>query len=899
MEGMKNVLVSANPGSGKTFSLSMEVAKSIDAGEDPANILCLTFTKKARDNMEESIRKHVDNSIKIPEVMTFHSFANSVIVQRRGSSDPIPERLLRYQIMRSLRDRNVMNYDTSVLMNDYPSIINISQITGAIRFLKSFGVLPPAIDVSAMKSYIKDMYGRGMGVTGYSREEMVTLAGSFVDIFSDYEKSKIKGELDYNDQILQAIDIVKKYARKYRIVFIDEVQDMSGIEYELVKQVADVIYAVGDMKQAIFGFQGGDIKSLLKMKEERDVEEQFMEGTRRLCQNVMEYCRNFYTSTTKQALSDDILKFNTIKEGKPHLGILKCKDKNEIPDAVFLQLSRLDKSESVGIIVRTNSQANQISDYLSDKKIRHHKVSGSKGNLDWRKDMADFVAGIYGGQPEIISMLYSRFSGVELKDAVEIVDRMRFAKNPTEFLPEHINDCRKIYGKNLMGLKKLFYEYIIPASIRFGQPCLEAATEVYNSLPFFIERVKNGEDISLREITDYILQENNYEGVDEIDERISVITVHKAKGLEFDDVIYVPTVQKKRSISAIDMITGSITSQIGVDYGVEQRMDEECRIDFVGITRTKGSLTVVCVDDNLSRYNFEPITVVNFQPERKVNEFISLKEMLEESVNRKEEEPWLIKFMERKFSKLNKLSYSMLQKTEKLQDFAESYILGIQFRSTALTFGTNIHTFIEEFIKNHSSPTLLTDDKEIKTWSNFVAYDRYIRDELKGSWEGSELVMKKRVDEVFPDMKSDLTIEGRIDGVYNYETPQGKRTVIVDFKTSKKPDQNYVIQLSLYGKLYALAKGVDSKSVESEISYLSLRDTKVNLGVYERKWDKFEPVIMERGLEKVKELVSRFSQYKASIDIFVGDIMQLKSGENRLIKEMQDVLKRETEKLNR
>lgn len=895
MENTKNVLVSANPGSGKTYALSIEVAELINSGENPENVICLTFTKKARDHMEEAIAKRLSDARKIPEVMTFHGFANSIIVERRGNSRPIPERLMRYAISRSLRERSLMNYDISVLLKDYPSIVNVGQITNAIRFLKSFGILPESIDVDAMKAYIKDQYGKGMGVNGYSRDEMLTLAEGFVNIFSDYEKSKMKDELDYNDQLLQAIDIVKKYSRKYDRVFIDEVQDMSGIEYDLVKYVANSIYAVGDMKQAIFGFQGGDVKSLMQMREERDIENQFMEGTRRLTENVMEYCRNFYTANTKQGLSDELLKFKSHRGGKSQLEILKCKDQSEIEEAVFQKLKSFKESETVGIIVRTNSQANDLSSFLTDKGVKHQKVSGTKGNQEWREDIASFVGGIFGSQIDLIPMLYSRFSEVDLKDAVGIVDKMRFASNPAEFLPEKIQKCRKVYGQDLTELKHLFKDYIIPVSLKFGQTCMETAVEVYNSIPYFLERVKKSHDTGLQEITEYIMQENNYENVEDITENISIITVHKAKGLEFDHVIYVPLVQKRHSVSAIDMITGSITSQINVDYGLEQRTEEECRIDFVAMTRTKGSLSIICKNDNLNRFQLEPISVKTFSPERGNNEFVSMKDLLTVSSSREAHDPWLMAFMEKKLSKLNKLSYTMLQKTERLEDFIESYILGIQFRTTALTFGTNIHSLIEEYIKNHNSPSLLTDEKDVKTWANFMAYDRYIKGELKGEWIGSELIMKKRVDEVFPEMKSTLTVEGRIDGVYEHEESGSVKTIIVDFKTSKKTDQNYALQLSLYAKLYSLVKGVDLNSIESEISYLALRDTKVNLGNYGKKWDRFDPVIIQRGLEKIKSMVSKFSQYKNSIDIFAGDIMQIRSSESRLIREIQEILRDEIE----
>ncbi len=896
MIGKSRILVSANPGSGKTEDLSTQVSKLLHEGVNPDNILCLTFTNKARDEMERRIiLKMKDSPIKMPEIHTFHSLSQSIINQRIETGDLIPERFLRYQILKSLETRQIMNYDGEVLSRDYPAIVNVGQIVNAIKFLKSFAILPDKINIEELKKKVRAEYNNGNGVNGYSLEEMETLCDGFVDIFRDYEASKSASQMDYNDILLRAVNYSRAHFNKFQYVFVDEVQDMSEIEYELVKQVGENIYAVGDMKQAIFGFQGGNVRAFREMMSGKDYEKRFIEGTRRLPKNIMEYCSNFYSTHEPEELSPELEHFKSMNDRDGEVTLIRLKDKGDTVDAVIDILKRLDDEKSVGIIVRTNEQANDLSDSLTLKNIPHQKISGTKGEKLWRQEIAKFVGGVYGTSDSIIGMIYSIYSQIPLYEGIQIAERMRFENDLKKVLPKELIELREKYGSHKNQLLQLFSDYIIPNSFTLGESAFEAAKDVFESLPIFLERFGTSEEYSLAGLQKYILQENSRDSVDEITGRICIITVHKAKGLEFDHVIYIPRYNQKKNVSAIDLIVNSILESNGLSYSMNERIREENRIDFVALSRTKNSLDIITEKKSSERYNLEPCKKIDFANKVVINEFVSMKEISERENLKMNFKPWVRDYLKRKMDRLNNLSFTMLERVKELDKFVEAYVLGIQTKSTALTFGSDIHSYIENFIKNHETPPILDDEKLTRTWSNFISYDKYVREIQKGKWIGSEMKFKQKVNNVYPDIMTGITVEGRIDGLYTYMDGNIEKTVIVDFKTSKKVNRDYVNQLSLYAKLFSLENKMGMDQIESEIAYLSLRDTKVNINRIEKRWDRIEPTIEVRALEDVKNTIQKFVNYKSSIDSMVRDILSVRNPESTVFIEFQKALKMETE----
>ena len=205
----RNIVVSANPGTGKTEFIANTVISYLDRGISSKDILCLTFTRKARDEMEERIAGKISSANKnydVPMVETFHSFALSIITDGGRNINTLPERFMRHMIINSMVSRKLMNYSPEYLNGKFPGIVNVGGLTNAIKLLKSYGIYPNLVNVDEILESINLLYEKGKGLKEYSKEEMLIFARKFYDIYIDYENIKGKKFLDYNDYIEKALE---------------------------------------------------------------------------------------------------------------------------------------------------------------------------------------------------------------------------------------------------------------------------------------------------------------------------------------------------------------------------------------------------------------------------------------------------------------------------------------------------------------------------------------------------------------------------------------------------------------------------------------------------------------------------------------------------------------------
>ena len=146
-----NLLITANPGTGKTLLLAHKFLSLVKNGFNPEQILCLTFTDKAKREMEGRIINLLfDNGISCElsklNIYTFHSFALNNIEEQ----NIISTNLLRFSIYTYLKDNQIFNYLDSYLIDTI-----VPRIENLIRYLKSFGITPDKIDVEKTKSFLK------------------------------------------------------------------------------------------------------------------------------------------------------------------------------------------------------------------------------------------------------------------------------------------------------------------------------------------------------------------------------------------------------------------------------------------------------------------------------------------------------------------------------------------------------------------------------------------------------------------------------------------------------------------------------------------------------------------------------------------------------------------------
>lgn len=209
IEAKGNILVTANPGTGKTLLLAHKFLSLVQNGLNPEQILCLTFTDKAKKEMEERIinllnENGVSYNLSKLNIYTFHSFALDNVEQQ----DIISSNLLRFSIYKYLKDKQVFNYYDSYLIETI-----VPKIENLIRYLKSFGITPDNIDIERAKSFL-DRDDK------LQKDEIDRYAECFVQIFGYYEKSKEGQGLDYADMLINFLKL--RRISQFEVALVDE-----------------------------------------------------------------------------------------------------------------------------------------------------------------------------------------------------------------------------------------------------------------------------------------------------------------------------------------------------------------------------------------------------------------------------------------------------------------------------------------------------------------------------------------------------------------------------------------------------------------------------------------------------------------------------------------------------
>ena len=174
----ENTIVIANPGTGKTTTLSFKIISLLKQNVEPEDILCITYTEKAKKEMYEAIKKNshgtISNSIiSRININTFHSFAYQYLLESGDiSGDIIGNNILRFSLLQSFEKHNIFNYGKDYLISDI-----VPKVENAIRYIKNFGITPDKIDLAKVEAEVRNLHDETRST--YTMEEMVTFSKKF------------------------------------------------------------------------------------------------------------------------------------------------------------------------------------------------------------------------------------------------------------------------------------------------------------------------------------------------------------------------------------------------------------------------------------------------------------------------------------------------------------------------------------------------------------------------------------------------------------------------------------------------------------------------------------------------------------------------------------------------
>ena len=361
-------LVIAGAGSGKTRTITYRIANMLDKGIPQSAILALTFTNKAAREMADRVKELVGRKLPMLTVSTFHAFG---------------VRVLRESISHLGYKENFSIYDQADKM---------ALIKETARSLK---IDPAELNLYDLANLFSDIK------TGRARWDADS--SQYSPIYDEYnELLKLYNAVDFDDLIVLPIklfkekpDVLEKYRKRYRYIMVDEFQDTSKIQYDLVYFLAKEsrnICVVGDDDQSIYSWRGANYENIVQFEKDfPEVKEIKLEQNYRSTGTILDAANSIISHNTKRKKKN---LWSKSGEGNP---IELSYPDNEIKEAQFIAetitLLRMQDDLSYGdfgILVRTNSLTTAIEDALLMNGIPY-AVSGGQSFFQ-RKEIKDIIA---------------------------------------------------------------------------------------------------------------------------------------------------------------------------------------------------------------------------------------------------------------------------------------------------------------------------------------------------------------------------------------------------------------------------------------------------------------------------------------------------------------------------
>lgn len=525
------VLILAGAGSGKTRVLTYRVAYLIaEKKVPPENILVMTFTNKASQEMIERIKKLTGNLPTQPVMGTFHSFC-AKILRREGKVLGLPPGFAIYDEADSL---------------------------DAIKeAMANLGIPTQKTNPSAVRATISGAKNELISALEYPQMVRGFFQEIVAKIYLEYQKILQKNSaLDFDDLLLQTIKlfqvdprILTRYQIQFQYILIDEYQDTNPAQYLISKYLANRhknICVVGDASQSIYSFRGADFRNIVNFQKDYPSAKVFnLEQNYRSTQNILDAAHAVISKNT----SHPILKLWTQKNGGEKIEIYGAR--NEIEEAGFIISKLKTPLSNYVILYRTNAQSRSLEEQFLKTGIPYRLVGGV--SFYARKEIKDILS--------YLRLLQNPQDSVALKRA-EKIGKGRLAR---------VLEIQSNSNTTLEQLDKILQVTGYLAYLDDGSEEGKSRVENVKELRSVAEEFPNLQEF----LENVALVENGYDRK-EVGEAVTLMTLHNAKGLEFPHVFMVGMEEGlfPHSRSMLDV----------------NELEEERRLCYVGITRAKEKL---------------------------------------------------------------------------------------------------------------------------------------------------------------------------------------------------------------------------------------------------------------------------------------------------------------------
>jgi len=542
------LLIVAGAGSGKTKTLTSRLLNLLKNGAEPSSIIAITFTNKAADEMRNRINLQLTTNNRQQKANNYQPFI--------GTFHSLGARILRENGKFFGRTIGFSIFDSDDSLRIIKSIIKNFNLD-----TKKYSAPQLQRKFSAIKSELVDL-NNGL-VDGYD----VTIKA----LFNEYELAlKNNNAFDFDDLIEKVVRlfrenkvVLKKYQKQIKYVLVDEYQDINTAQYYFIRMLSqhhNNINVVGDDQQSIYKFRFSDFRNFLNF--DRDwpgAKIVLLEQNYRSTGNIIK-AASAVVSNNKNQRPKTLWTENSDGE---LIKVIEHKNSDREASYVATLLnSKLNfshnKPKSVGILYRTNSQSRAIEQALIGNNIKYRIFGGP--SFYERKEIKDIIAGLrYGLNP---------------KDSVSL-ERLEKNFNKKIYLEFKNNLPQK--SKNISPLEVIgyiiktsnYFEFLEKTFLNFKER-RENIEELmnfaanFNNLGDFLERISLLGPLDKNDLTKTV------------DARVNLMTIHLAKGLEFDEVF------------VLGCNEGLLPHQMS--YSSSDEIEEERRLMYVAMTRAKNNL---------------------------------------------------------------------------------------------------------------------------------------------------------------------------------------------------------------------------------------------------------------------------------------------------------------------
>ena len=599
------LLVLAGAGCGKTKVLTTRIAQLVNSGVSPYEILAVTFTNKAAKEMVERLSNMIgEEKAKKMWVGTFHSISG---------------RILRTDIDKYV-DENGLKYDKSFVIYDEQD--SQAVIKNALKKLNmDEKVYQPKLvktAISNAKNKMQDAYTFATRARDHRTEKIS-------EVYTEYQKQlQLNNALDFDDMLMLAVKLIQtsqevrdKYFNRFKHMLVDEFQDTNLSQYQIINSIytnnhsedeltGRSLCVVGDVDQSIYSWRGADYTILLNFQSTfQKAKLVKLEQNYRSVETILTAANSIITNNT-QRLSKSL--YSNLGKGEP-IQIFEANDEGDEAHYLVKNIRSLRREHSIGdmaVLYRTNAQSRALEEACIAANIPYKIVGGLK--FYDRKEIKDIIAYlklIYNPSDSqslrrvinvpkrsIGATTVQKLIELSIKNEVSIYDILSSINDYDEFssgtktkligfanLIEKLrNSANSMALPEFMGL--LLDESGYLSELRQDESAdaearIENLQELINVAKEF-EPTEDGNELG--EFLSQVSLVSDIDGYEEETETLTLMTLHSAKGLEFD-IVFLTGLEE--GIFPHSRSLNNVTE-----------MEEERRLMYVGVTRAKKKLFI-------------------------------------------------------------------------------------------------------------------------------------------------------------------------------------------------------------------------------------------------------------------------------------------------------------------